>query len=78
MTPISRKRLAHRPILDAVPLAYLAAQAGMSLNTAYKCLSRYHSGGAAALVDRRSAHRIQRGTFGPQHLQRAVALRHER
>jgi hypothetical protein len=45
---------------------------------AYKRLSHYRSGGAAALVDRRSVRRSQRRTLEPQHLQRAVALRHER
>ena len=68
----------HRHIQNADPLAHLAAQAGISLRTAYKWLSRYRSGGAAALVDRRSVRRSQRRTLDPQHLQRAVALRHER
>ncbi len=67
-----------RHILDAEPLAHLAVQAGISLRTAYKWLSRYRSGGAAALVDRRSVRRSQRRTLDPQHLQRAVALRQER
>jgi hypothetical protein len=67
-----------RHIQDAEPLAHLAAQAGVSLPTAYKWLSRYRCGGAAALVDRRGVRRSQRRTLDPQHLQRAVALRHER
>jgi len=78
LTPVSRERLVRRHIQDAEPLAHLAAQAGISLRTAYKWLSRYRSGGAAALVDRRSVRRSQRRTLDPQHLQRAVALRHER
>ena len=78
LTPVSRERLVRRHIQDAEPLAHLAAQAGVSLRTAYKWLSRYRCGGAAALVDRRSVRRSQRRTLDPQHLQRAVALRHER
>jgi hypothetical protein len=41
-------------------------------------LARYRSGGAAALVDRRSIRRPQRWTIDPQQLQRAVNLRHQR
>jgi hypothetical protein len=67
-----------RHIQNAEPLAHLAAQAGVSLRTAYKWLSRYRCGGASALVDRRSVRRSQRRTLDPLHLQRAVALRHER
>ena len=78
LTPVSRKRIVRRHIEEAEPLAHLAAQAGISLRTAYKWLSRYRCGGAAALVDRRSVRRSQRRTLDPQHLQRAVALRHER
>jgi transposase InsO family protein len=78
LTPVSRERLVRRHIQNAEPLAYLAAQAGISLRTAYKWLSRYRCGGAAALVDRRSVRCSQRRTLDPQHLQRAVALRHER
>ena len=59
-------------------LAELAAEAGISLRCAYKWLARYRSGGAAALVDRRSVRRTQRWTLDPQHLQRAVELRHQR
>ena len=44
---------------------------------AYKSLSRYRSGGAAALVDRRGLRRGQRQTLEPKRLQRAVILRHE-
>jgi transposase len=78
LTPVSRKRIVRRHIQEAEPLAHLAAQAGISLHTAYKWLSRYRSGGAAALVDRRSISRRQRLKLDPQHLQHAVALRHER
>ena len=78
LTPINRERLVRRHIQDAEPLSHLAAQAGISLRTAYKWLSRYRSGGSAALVDRRSVRRSQRRTLEPQHLQRAVGLGHER
>jgi transposase-like protein len=78
LTPVSRERLVRRHIQDAEPLAHLAAQSGISLPTAYKWLSRYRFGGAAALVDRCGVRRSQRRTLDPQHLQRAVALRHER
>mgnify|MGYP006274903253 CR=1 FL=1 len=47
----------HRHIQDAQLLDHLPAQAGISLLTAYKWLSRYCSGGADALVDRRSVRR---------------------
>ena len=56
----------------------LAALAGISVWTAYKWMARYRSGGAAALVDRRSVRRTQRWTLDPLQLQRAVDLRHER
>ncbi len=59
-------------------LAFLTAQVGISVRTAYKWLARYRSGGAAALVDRRSVRRNQRRTLDPLQLQRAVDLRHER
>jgi len=78
MTAVSRERLVRRHIQDAEPLADLAAQAGISLRTAYKWLARYRSGGLAALVDRRSGRRSQRHTLDPQQLQQAVDLRHQR
>jgi len=59
-------------------LADLATEAGISLRCAYKWLARYRSGGAAALMDRRSVRRTQRRTLDPQHLQRAVELRNQR
>jgi hypothetical protein len=59
-------------------LAALPAEAGISLRCAYKWLARYRSGGAAALMDRRSVRRTQRRTLDPQHLQRALELRHQR
>ena len=61
-------------------LAFLAAQSGISFRSAYKWLARYRSGGAAALVDRRSVsvRHIQRRTLDPLQLHRAVDLRHER
>jgi hypothetical protein len=66
-----------RHIQDAEPLADLAAQAGISLRTAYKWLARYRSRGRAALVNRRSVRRSQRRTLDPQQLQQAVDLRHQ-
>lgn len=78
LTAVSRARLVRRHIQDAEPLAELAAQAGISLRTAYKWLARYRSGGVAALVDRRSGRRTQRRTLDPQKLQQAVDLRHQR
>jgi len=78
LTAVSRERLVRRHIQEAEPLADLAAQAGISLRTAYKWLARYRSGGCAALVDRRSERRSQRRTLDPQQLQQAVDLHHQR
>ena len=78
LTPLGRERLLRRHIDDGENLAFLAAQSGISVRTAYKWLARYRSGGASALVDRRSVRRTQRRTLDPQQLQRAVDLRHER
>jgi len=50
----------------------------MSVQTAYKWLMRYLSGGASALVDRRSVRRTQRRMLDSLQLQRAVDLRQER
>jgi transposase-like protein len=69
LTAVSRERLVRRRIQDAEPLAELAAQAGISLRTAYEWLAHYRSGGRAALVDRRSERRSQRRTLDPQQLQ---------
>jgi len=78
LTPISRERLIRRHLDEGVPLKALAAQAGISLRTAYKWLSRFRAGGVAALADRRSVRRTQRRTLDPQQLQQAVDLRHQR
>ena len=78
LTPLGRERLLRRHIDHGESLAFLAAQVGISVRTAYKWLARYRSGGASALVDRRSVRRTQRRTLDPQQLQRAVDLRHER
>jgi transposase InsO family protein len=59
-------------------LSALAAQAGISLRTAYKWLARYRCGGHTSLADRRSVRRTQRRTLDPQQLQQAVDLRHQR
>ena len=78
LTPLGRERLLLRRIDHGESLAFLATQVGISVRSAYKWLARYRSGGAAALVDRRSVRRTQRWTLDPQQLQRAVDLRHER
>ena len=78
LTAISRERLIRRHLEDGEALKDLASQAGISLRTAYKWLSRYRCGGAAALVDRRSVRRSQRRTLDLQQLQHAVDLRHQR
>jgi hypothetical protein len=74
----SRLRLINQHLQDRRPLAELAAEAGISLRCAYKCLARFRSGGAASLADRRSVRRSQGRTLAPQQLQQAVELRHQR
>ena len=78
LTPLSRERLLRRHIEGGEPLQELAAQAGISLRTAYKWLARYRSGGHTSLADRRSVRRTQRRTLDPQQLQHALDLRHQR
>jgi transposase len=78
LTPLGRERLLRRHIEEHLPLLTLAAQAGINIRTAYKWLARYRSGGASALVDRRSVRRTQRRMLDPQQIQPAVDLRHER
>ena len=78
LTSLGRKRLLRRHIDHGENLTSLAAQVGISVRSAYKWLTRYRSGGAAALVDRRSVRRTKRRTLDPLQLQRAVDLRHER
>jgi len=78
LTPISRERLIRRHLEDRVPLKALAAQAGISLRSAYKWLARFRDGGVMALADRQSVRRTQRRTLDPQQLQQAVDLRHQR
>ena len=51
LTPLSRERLLRRHIDGGEPLKALAAQAGISLRTAYKWLARYRSGGHTSLAD---------------------------
>ena len=72
LTPLGRERLLRRHIDHGENLAFLAAQSGISVRSAYKWLARYRSGGAAALVDRRSVRRTQRRTLDPLQLQRAA------
>ncbi len=78
LTPLARERLIRRHLEEGVPLNVLAADAGISLRTAYKWLRRFREGGPAALADRRSVRRTQRRTLDPQQLQHAVDLRHQR
>ena len=78
LTQKGRLRLVSQHLNDHRPLAELAAEAGISLRCAYKWLARYRSGGPPSLADRRSVRRTQRRTLDPQHLQRAVELRHQR
>jgi len=59
-------------------LGELAAETRFSLRCAFKWLARYHSGGAAALADRPRVRSTQQRTLYPQHLQRALELRHQR
>jgi len=78
LTPLGRERLLRRQIDHGEPLLALAAQAGISLRTAYKWLARSRCGGHTSLVDRRSVRRNQRRTLDPQQLQHAVDLRYQR
>ena len=78
LTPLGRERLLRRHIDHGESLALLAARVEINVRTAYKWLGRCPSGGATALVDRRSVRRTQRRTLDPQQLQRAVDLRHQR
>jgi transposase InsO family protein len=78
LTPLGRERLIRRHLDEGVPLKDLAAQAEISLRSAYKWLARFRDGGVAALADRRSVRRTQRRTLDPQQLQQAVDLRHQR
>ena len=78
LTPLSRERLIRRHLDEHLPLKALAAEAGISLRTAYKWLARYRSGGHTSLADRRSVRRTPRRTLDPQQLQHAVDLRHQR
>jgi transposase len=78
LTSLGRERLIRRYLEERHPLKVLAAEAGISLRTAYKWLARYRSGGHTSLADRRSVRRTQRRTLDPQQLQHAVDLRHQR
>jgi transposase len=78
LTALGRERLVRRHIDDGVALPALAAQAGISLSTAYKWLARYRAGGVTSLVERRSVRQFQRHKLNPQQQQQARAMRHER
>jgi len=78
LTPLSRERLIRRHLEERHSLKALAAEAGISLRTAYKWLARYRAGGHTSLADRRSVRRTQRRTLDPQQLQQALDLRHQR
>jgi len=73
-----RLRLINQHLIHHRPLAELAGEAGISLRCGYKWLARYRSGGAAALMDRRSVRRTQQRTLDLQHLRPALELRHQR
>jgi transposase-like protein len=77
LTQKSRLRLVNQHLQDHRPLAELAAEAGISLRCAYKWRARYRSGGLVSMANRRNVRRTQRWTLDPQHLQRAVELRHQ-
>lgn len=78
LTQNGRLRLVSHRLNDLRPLAEHVAEAGISLRCAYKWLARYRSGGPPSLADRRSVRRTQWRTLNPNHLQRAVELRHQR
>jgi hypothetical protein len=78
LTPLGREWLLGRHIDHVESLDSLAAQAGISVRSAYKWLARYCSGVGAALVARRSNRRSQRRTVDPLQLQSAVDHHHER
>ena len=78
LTVVSRERLIRRHLDERVPLRFLAAQAGISLRTAYKWLARYRAGGPGALADRRSVRHRQRRTLDQRQLEQASELRHQR
>jgi transposase len=59
LTQRGRLRLVSHHLHDNRSLPELSAEAGISLRCAYKWLARYRSGGAAALVDRRSVRRAR-------------------
>ena len=54
LTPLGRERLVRRHLDDGVPIKDLAAQAGISLRSKVKWLTRFRQGGAAALCTGRS------------------------
>lgn len=60
LAPLGRERLLYPQIVHEENLAYLTVHVGISIRTAYTWLDRYYSGGALALVDRRSVGRTQR------------------
>jgi hypothetical protein len=78
LTSLSRERLILRHLDERHPLKDLAAEAGISLRTAYKWLARYLSGGHTSLADRRSAAPSGGRSVDPQQLRHAVDLRHQR
>jgi transposase len=77
LTVVSREPLIHRHLEEGVPLRFLAAQAGISLRTAYKWLARYRADGPSALADRRSVRHRQRRTLDQRQLEQAIELRHQ-
>lgn len=63
LTQKGRLRLVTQHLEHGRSLRELAAENGISLRCAYRWLARYHSGGQAALADRRSVRRSQRRTL---------------
>jgi transposase len=54
LTPISQELLLRWHLDQGVPLKTIAAEAGISLSSAYKWLARFQDGDVAALADRRN------------------------
>ncbi len=78
LTPIGRERLIRQHLEVGRSLAQLAADHRISVRTDRKWLVRFHSGGPAALADRRRVRRSRRRTVDSHQLQLAVELRHQR
>jgi hypothetical protein len=78
LTVVGLERLIRRHLEVHVPLRVLAAQAGISLGTAYKWQARHRSGGPGELADRRSVRHRQQRTLDHWRLKQAIDLLHQR